>query len=255
MLILWQQRSHVPKFGNWENEKNVPYTAYFDKARIVKVGGKMINPNDPQQNPDMFPVDPTPVKAPVRTRVEPEVQVGQGMARPKHENRSTRETDSPSRHENPTGRRTSGESYHQQRSDGVSSGETPKRSARQTGGYERSIDQSPLHPHYQAKTGVRSSGVASPSWDRKSSENNHGVAPKTPERSRMRSPDQAAAVPKFGEWDENDPASADGFTGIFNKVRQEKQTGMANVITMPTSTPNRRNQAGNDNSKTRCCFL
>ncbi|KAL6978807.1 hypothetical protein U1Q18_020475 [Sarracenia purpurea var. burkii] len=33
-----------------------------------------------------------------------------------------------------------------------------------------------------------------------------------------------AAVPKFGEWDESNPSSADGFTHIFNKVREERHT-------------------------------
>ncbi|KAG5565442.1 hypothetical protein RHGRI_001358 [Rhododendron griersonianum] len=32
-------------------------------------------------------------------------------------------------------------------------------------------------------------------------------------------------LPKFGEWDVNDPASAKGFTVIFNKARDEKKTG------------------------------
>lgn len=31
-------------------------------------------------------------------------------------------------------------------------------------------------------------------------------------------------LPKFGEWDVNDPASAEGFTVIFNKARDEKKT-------------------------------
>ncbi|KAG6658957.1 hypothetical protein CIPAW_04G197500 [Carya illinoinensis] len=32
-------------------------------------------------------------------------------------------------------------------------------------------------------------------------------------------------LPKFGEWDVNNPASAEGFTVIFNKARNEKKTG------------------------------
>ncbi|XP_042007867.1 protein NOI4-like isoform X1 [Salvia splendens] len=32
-------------------------------------------------------------------------------------------------------------------------------------------------------------------------------------------------LPKFGEWDVNDPTSAEGFTVIFNKARDEKKTG------------------------------
>ncbi|MBA0561588.1 hypothetical protein Golob_018403, partial [Gossypium lobatum] len=37
--------------------------------------------------------------------------------------------------------------------------------------------------------------------------------------------DQGRPLPKFGEWDVNDPASAEGFTVIFNKARDEKKTG------------------------------
>ncbi|XP_050206079.1 protein NOI4 [Mercurialis annua] len=37
--------------------------------------------------------------------------------------------------------------------------------------------------------------------------------------------DKGQPLPKFGEWDVNDPASAEGFTVIFNKARNEKKTG------------------------------
>ncbi|WOH02616.1 hypothetical protein DCAR_0522005 [Daucus carota subsp. sativus] len=37
--------------------------------------------------------------------------------------------------------------------------------------------------------------------------------------------DKGLPLPKFGEWDVNDPASAEGFTVIFNKARDEKRTG------------------------------
>ncbi|CAI0374111.1 unnamed protein product, partial [Linum tenue] len=39
------------------------------------------------------------------------------------------------------------------------------------------------------------------------------------------SQDGGRPLPKFGEWDVNDPASAEGFTVIFNKARDEKKTG------------------------------
>ncbi|KAL2316549.1 hypothetical protein Fmac_030425 [Flemingia macrophylla] len=32
-------------------------------------------------------------------------------------------------------------------------------------------------------------------------------------------------LPKFGEWDVNDPASAESFTVIFNKARDERKAG------------------------------
>ncbi|XP_074578949.1 protein NOI4-like [Curcuma longa] len=37
--------------------------------------------------------------------------------------------------------------------------------------------------------------------------------------------DKGQPLPKFGEWDVNNPASAEGFTVIFNKARDEKKTG------------------------------
>ncbi|KAK9133994.1 hypothetical protein Scep_013522 [Stephania cephalantha] len=39
------------------------------------------------------------------------------------------------------------------------------------------------------------------------------------------SQEKGTPLPKFGEWDVNDPASAEGFTVIFNKARNEKKTG------------------------------
>ncbi|KAH6792185.1 RPM1-interacting protein 4 family protein [Perilla frutescens var. hirtella] len=39
----------------------------------------------------------------------------------------------------------------------------------------------------------------------------------------MTSHEQGRPLPKFGEWDVNNPASADGFTVIFAKARDEKK--------------------------------
>lgn len=36
--------------------------------------------------------------------------------------------------------------------------------------------------------------------------------------------DRGRPLPKFGEWDVNNPASAEGFTVIFSKARDEKKT-------------------------------
>lgn len=40
-------------------------------------------------------------------------------------------------------------------------------------------------------------------------------------------------LPKFGEWDVNNPASAEGFTVIFNKARDEKKTNTATATPTP----------------------
>ncbi|KAK7245922.1 hypothetical protein RIF29_40776 [Crotalaria pallida] len=52
LILLFH--SHVPKFGNWEEADNIPYTACFENARKEKGGGVMINPNDPMENPEAF---------------------------------------------------------------------------------------------------------------------------------------------------------------------------------------------------------
>ncbi|ESR34189.1 hypothetical protein CICLE_v100068022mg, partial [Citrus x clementina] len=69
-------------------------------------------------------------------------------------------------------------------------------------------------------------------------------------------PDHSAAVPKFGEWDESDPTSADGFTHVFNKVREEKMNGTGNVSAAAFRKPYYKDQKQHENktSKKCCCF-
>ena len=60
-------------------------------------------------------------------------------------------------------------------------------------------------------------------------------------------------LPKFGEWDVNDPASAEGFTVIFNKARDEKKIASASGR-FPSQrrhdSRNARNNKDNKNLKT-----
>lgn len=44
---------------------------------------------------------------------------------------------------------------------------------------------------------------------------------------------RSASVPKFGQWDENDPRSGEGFTVIFNKVKEEKHIAAAKFPPVP----------------------
>lgn len=254
------QRPVVPKFGNWESEDNVPYTVYFEKARKGKTGGKMINPNDPQENPDMFP--DSAQEPPAGARSAPEEMLGGKAAKPPtHERQSSRDSadprqyhGAPPRNETAGRRGSTGSAYQNRGGHGSGSG----RPSRASTGSEHSIDRSPLHPQYQAK--LAGKGSSSPAWEGKNSyDSSHG----TPGRSRMKpvsrgdeSPDKGAAVPRFGEWDENDPASADNYTHIFNKVREEKMSGTPNNITSDPSYANRRKQNDRDKSKSSCfpCF-
>ncbi|KAJ8557706.1 hypothetical protein K7X08_004472 [Anisodus acutangulus] len=284
-------RPNVPKFGNWENDDNMPYTVYFEKARQTRGTGKIINPNDPEEYPDMFP-NPAPSAPPpeVPLRSKPKRQTEEpigrgGAARQTREQRlSTEDADfrlfanAPAPNEN-MGRKDTNEPSHQ-RGRGSSSGRT----GRQSAGSEHSFDKSPLHPHYQAKVNS-GRGVVSPAREGKNNsyDSSHGTPGRsfessratpgrsfessratpgrsfessraTPGRSKIKqeTPDRGAAVPRFGEWDETDPQSADNYTHMFNKVREEKQGN-------PSGTPSRASynntQSHNlDEKRMKCCF-
>lgn len=177
---------------------------------------------------------------------------------PWHDNRKIREegdmrkfTDSPFRNET-AGRRTS------------SGNNTPSRVSRQSAGSNRSVEPSPLHPHSQGRFGGKNSGFSSPSWERKATcEGSHSLAPSTPGRSRLRSvtrgddtPEHNPAIPKFGEWDETNPASAEEYSHIFSRVREEKNIDTEKVPVMPTETTysNIQQRYGNDDLKGCGCF-
>ena len=72
-------------------------------------------------------------------------------------------------------------------------------------------------------------------------------------------------LPKFGEWNVNDPASADGYTVVFTKARDEKKAkttiGTPPPAPPPSATnkdvrPTRSHSQSYDHSKKKwiCCF-
>ncbi|CAO2207361.1 unnamed protein product [Urochloa humidicola] len=197
-----KKNAHVPKFGNWDNDGNVPYTLYFDIARKGKgAGGRMINPNDPAENPEAFSVAaPSPNRSDAgRSSPAPPPPA------PRHERRPS---DAPPPL-SPNPYAGGGSPYHRH-----AGGEPPRRGggAGRAGGGGYSVEQSPVHP-YSSESG-----------------GGYGLVANSVERSRAKggsrgneTPTRGSAVPKFGDWDSN-PASADGYTHIFNKVREEKQT-------------------------------
>ncbi|XP_021742281.1 RPM1-interacting protein 4-like [Chenopodium quinoa] len=51
------------------------------------------------------------------------------------------------------------------------------------------------------------------------------------------------SLPKFGEWDVNNPQSAEGFTVIFNTARDQKKNDKTNAGASGTNqSPNQNNQ-------------
>ncbi|VFQ58580.1 unnamed protein product [Cuscuta campestris] len=74
----------------------------------------------------------------------------------------------------------------------------------------------------------------------------------------MTSQEKGRPLPKFGEWDVNNPASADGFTVIFAKARDEKKgAGAAATAASQAAKPinDRRNESYKEPPKRWfCCF-
>ncbi|CAA3007387.1 Hypothetical predicted protein [Olea europaea subsp. europaea] len=309
-----QKQTQAPKFGNWESEEDVYYTAYFDNPRKVRKSSE-VNQNDSHENPEigskgkkvsdaaspkhnylsrqvndemrrstdspLHHLDVISRKPAIDSshklhggvqfgshKSESEAMKAQEMLRPRHRRLSREEgdmrrlTDSPLRYET-AGRRAASELPHH-RHGVLTAGDTPRRVPRQSVGSDCSVEQSPLHPHSQARVGGNGSRISSPSWERKAtSEGSYGPAPFTPGRSRLRSvtrgddtPDHSLALPKFGDWDETNPASTEGYSQIFSRVREEKHSNAGNVPAAPTETSysNGEKQYGNDNPKVCGCF-
>lgn len=230
-------RANVPQFGNWDSDQSVPYTVYFEKARKNRGGGgKMINPNDPEENPELYSImEPSPI----RQAPEPVKRGGGGgggiMSTP--ERRRNKEdmndfkppyADLPDLNKNSSRKTVNEPNYAGGRS------QKPSRSTRTSMGSEQSFERSPLHPQYQA----------------------------TPGRSRLRptargdeSPgNKGAALPKFGEWDDKNPQSAENYTHIFNKVREQRSAGPVPINSTPPRHPSydARVPKPKKNSKSRC---
>ncbi|KAK4439370.1 RPM1-interacting protein 4 [Sesamum alatum] len=216
-MTCLQQRSHVPKFGNWDGD-NVPYTAYFDNARKEKSGGTMINPNDPEQNPDAFNIG-----GPIRGGSSNFTPAVPASARINPHKQTAREKYGHQRH-----------TYDQQKS-----------ASSKTVASESSSDKSPSDSSVTP--------VLRPSHQRKKSDRSkYSHVPPSPGLNQ--SDDfsmRAASVPRFGEWDENDPRSAEGFTVIFNRVKEEKQIAAAKFPPVPLQNFNNHQASQKKETKSK----
>ncbi|KAF8028935.1 hypothetical protein BT93_E1570 [Corymbia citriodora subsp. variegata] len=70
--------------------------------------------------------------------------------------------------------------------------------------------------------------------------------------------DQGRSLPKFGEWDVNNPASAEGYTVIFSKARDEKKSpsgaGRNEPMSQRNNNASRPEGAYPPMKKRWCCF-
>lgn len=246
------KNGRVPQFGKWDNDGSVPYTQYFEEARKEKNAAKMINPNDPLQNPEAFrqpepPGHAHPSKAPAI----------QGSAKGKHERRKSREDVNGLQAVN----HVSTESLSNHKSASGNLGDPQRRPSHSNGEFEHSVERSPLHSHIHSRASSKG-GISSPARERRASSDKHGLAPNTPGRSRMKpndrsdySGDKGSTVPKFGEWDVMDPASADSYSYIFNQVREEKHSGSAkpSSFSRDSKTDGQKRKTNSESTDVCCC--
>ncbi|RZC50624.1 hypothetical protein C5167_019053 [Papaver somniferum] len=226
-----QQGSHVPKFGDWDSD-NIPYTAYFETARTEKGSvAKRINPNDPEENPYAF------------------------FGTMGHENHGYYNAKKLAR--NSSGRKTVEKSYE----------EYPEKEGQQV--HLKSRDQKSIRSESSNEKSnsdfslLQQKHRSSRSIEKRSQGEFSGIPPMSPPPNQIRSgtsiPNdtrhhKAASVPKFGAWDETDPKSGDGFTIIFNKVKEEKQI-LANNFPPICPPPTNYSKESSSKAPRRCCCL
>ncbi|KAK6932797.1 RIN4, pathogenic type III effector avirulence factor Avr cleavage site [Dillenia turbinata] len=192
-MNMQHQGSHVPKFGNWDSD-SIPYTAYFQNARKEKAASVKMNPNDPEENPDLF--------------MPPE---GRGF-----------ESNSITHQKQTSASFASNKSVSNMVDQSKSGSHKTVTSA--SGGDKSNSDNSlPQPKHRRGRSEkIKLSTEGSNSFKLMSMA---GL------RSRSHSTDntghKVASIPKFGAWDETDPKSAEGYTFIFDKVKEEKHIASA----------------------------
>ncbi|KAI3870500.1 hypothetical protein MKX03_022693 [Papaver bracteatum] len=181
---------------------HVPYTAYFETARIEKGSVvKKINPNDPEENP-----------------------YGSG--------RKTVDVEK------------SYEAYPEKEGQQVHSKSRDQKSVRSESSNEKSnSDFSLLQQKHRSSSGIPPMSPPPPNRIRS------GMS--IPNDTRHH---KAASVPKLGAWDETDPKSGDGFTIIFNKVKEEKQI-LANNFPPIRPPPTNYSKESSSKAPRRCCCL
>ncbi|RWV81054.1 hypothetical protein BHE74_00030105, partial [Ensete ventricosum] len=187
--LLLQQHAHIPKFGNWGSDGGLNYSQFFDKALRERSELKAKNMNHHCDNPKAFHTEVLTVHA-SSLGTSPH-SIANGVLHLRGEDSDYQRT----------GRVCDGSDYR--------------------------VDHSPTHPNYQMKIGTCSSEGLS--------RGSRAITLSSPGKLRMTGVQydnimsKGSVIPKFGDWDESNPSTADGFSRIFNRVREEKQRVSAKV--------------------------
>ncbi|KAL6281968.1 hypothetical protein ACE6H2_012897 [Prunus campanulata] len=248
---MLQKKTHVPKFGDWDSE-NISYTACFENAR--KDGLKR-NPNDPEENPEAF-----------KTMLDFQA------AQPPYNGMSSSSTSRTLT--NPKADQTEGDAGHGAHRRKTSAG-SRKSNISESGSERSNSDYSLLQQqqsrHRRERSDRRKSSMASSGTGSDHSSTSHSQSkPKSTTSSHHSHSDllshdthtRVASIPKFGDWDEKDPQSGEGFTYIFEQMKEEKKTASQFPIMPQIQAANHLNSAnkrGKSSSKSKskswCCLF
>ncbi|XP_062184341.1 RPM1-interacting protein 4-like [Phragmites australis] len=231
----------IPPFGDWEITGNTPYTQKFEDARKNKKIGIPSNPNDPRQHPE------PPRKSPLHPSAYKADPQNQGPRNPPHRTRP--ETDPHRYTEHPTHRELAPRRHANPQKEQGGNASAPRSPYRAAAG-----SASPMQANNQSRSKHRSTGMQTP--ERRTSLEGHGQH--TPGRSRMKQsgrgyePEEEVAVPPFGDWDEANAASGEKYTGIFNRVRNDKLSPNTSARLPSTATGGQENKV---KQTCPCCIL
>ncbi|WOL11398.1 hypothetical protein Cni_G20160 [Canna indica] len=234
-------QEQVPKFGNWGTAESVPYTEYFDQARRKRNGKTTANPNDHKETSKDFVKD-TPSQlnaAPLTTGSNPETRKPKD-SKPRKDSGSYHRTDAPSVHKEGVIRKSPANPHHQRYVDQANHSDNQKRASKTYGS------------SYEGKPADRTGN--NPASERKLA--SEGT---TPGRTKTNPGDRVyrtqpvhddVPVPPFAEWDENDPASGEKYTGIFKTIADSRRTPGT-----PYQPPEPSNQQQNSTGDKGCGCL
>ncbi|XP_019707831.2 NOI-like protein [Elaeis guineensis] len=246
------QHAHIPKFGNWDSE-NIPYTAHFETALKDKdAGSKIFNPNDPEENPQAY---------------NPRTYAQDHQRSDKHRNDTPTDYRAVKQHRKKHHSMEDGEFqgsmkaplHHRPTFQGVNMGRQRSRNLRSSVSVSSSdkisSNNSPAQPR-QHRISTKDLAEGSHGF---SSSLHYAVAKTGNSREGMAQQHRATLVPRFGFWDEKDPKSAEGFTVIFNRVKEEKHMASTRLPTLPAkpiACPVGQNDYCHASSKSRmwCCL-
>ncbi|KAL5773166.1 hypothetical protein ACOSQ2_013090 [Xanthoceras sorbifolium] len=237
-----QHHSHVPKFGSWDRD-NKRYTTEFENARKAKL----------IQDPPNVDTDS---KISTEKQREGEGNLGHNQQGRNTYNCQKSETEGVGSMQDPLNVDSESKNFtEKQHSEGnVSNKSTLSEIASDKSNSDCSPRQSvelSLKSDRKKVTGEESNSFSL------------SVQGHYRQRSGIYTSDESqhrrASVPKFGDWDEMDPASGEGFTVIFDKLKEEKQIATANFlpVTAQASTYSHsriNNRGSSSRSKMFCCL-